>query len=85
MRKKEQHVSFLHVYHHGGMVAISWTAAKFLPGGHVVYVGIINCFVHAVMYSYYLVSTHYKSNLWFKKHITQLQLVIINFNTVRYT
>jgi hypothetical protein len=39
----------------------------------------VNSFVHTVMYSYYLVTSlwpEYKEKLWWKKYITQLQLVI---------
>lgn len=32
MRKKQQHVSFLHVYHHSIMVFVSYIAVRFLPG-----------------------------------------------------
>ncbi len=32
LRKKNTHVSFLHVYHHAGMSALAWGAAKYYPG-----------------------------------------------------
>lgn len=32
LRKKYSHVSFLHVYHHIGMVAVSYTCANYIPG-----------------------------------------------------
>lgn len=37
----------------------------------------LNCFVHVVMYSYYGLSAipAVRPYLWWKKHITQLQLV----------
>jgi hypothetical protein len=38
----------------------------------------VNTFVHAVMYTYYFVTSmwpEYRKNLWWKKHITQLQMV----------
>lgn len=47
-------------------------------GGHDTFVGFINSLVHMIMYSYYLVTTlnpEYKKNIWWKKHITQLQMV----------
>lgn len=40
-------------------------------------VAILNCFVHAVMYGYYLVSAineNIKRSIWWKKHITQIQM-----------
>lgn len=40
--------------------------------------GTANCFVHVFMYSYYFIANsfpEYKPSLWWKKHITRLQLV----------
>ncbi|XP_072929996.1 very long chain fatty acid elongase 7-like isoform X2 [Epargyreus clarus] len=78
LRKKQNQVSFLHVYHHFGMVAVSWGMVKWVPGGHVTFVVLINSIIHIIMYSYYLLSTwdeSYKSSLWWKKYVTQMQLV----------
>jgi GNS1/SUR4 family len=82
LRKKQNQVTFLHVYHHAGMVALSWSGTKYFPGGHSVFMGMLNSFVHVVMYFYYFLtslSPKYKQNLWWKKHITQLQIVSICF------
>lgn len=62
------------------MVLLAWHGVKYLPGGHSVFMGALNSFVHVVMYSYYLltaVNKKYKNNLWWKKYITQLQIVCI--------
>ncbi|XP_075224416.1 very long chain fatty acid elongase AAEL008004-like [Lycorma delicatula] len=78
LRKKMMQVSFLHVYHHTGMVLATWIATKYVAGGHGVMFGTINAFVHMVMYSYYLLTTlypEYKKSIWWKKHITELQLI----------
>ncbi|XP_052860218.1 elongation of very long chain fatty acids protein 7-like [Anopheles cruzii] len=78
LRKKQNQVSFLHVYHHTGMVMLIWSGVKWFPGGHGVFMGFINSFVHVVMYFYYFltsVSPKYKGNLWWKKYITQLQII----------
>lgn len=40
LRKKQNQVTFLHVYHHVGMVMGTWGATKYLPGGHVTFLGI---------------------------------------------
>lgn len=32
LRKKQSHVSFLHVYHHMNMVVTSWTFLRFIKG-----------------------------------------------------
>ncbi|XP_021941162.1 elongation of very long chain fatty acids protein AAEL008004-like [Zootermopsis nevadensis] len=78
LRKKMQQVSFLHVYHHAAMLVGAWLITKFLPGGHATFIGVANCFVHVVMYSYYFVTSTWpekRNGLWWKKHITQLQMV----------
>ncbi|CAB3243578.1 unnamed protein product [Arctia plantaginis] len=78
LRKKNNQVSFLHVYHHAGMVMIAWATITYLPGGHGTLVGVINCFVHVVMYSYYLLTVampSIRNMVWIKKFVTQIQLV----------
>lgn len=47
-------------------------------GGHGAFVGYINSLVHSVMYTYYFVTSmwpEYRGSIWWKKHITQLQMV----------
>jgi hypothetical protein len=47
-------------------------------GGHGTFLGYTNSIVHAVMYAYYFVTStwpEYKGNIWWKKYITQLQMV----------
>jgi hypothetical protein len=49
-----------------------------VTGGHASLVGYVNTGVHVVMYSYYFVTSmwpEYRKNLWWKKYITQLQMV----------
>lgn len=78
LRKKFNQITFLHVYHHTIMVFIGWLFTAYSPGGHVIYFGIINCFVHVIMYSYYLVTAlypEYGRSAWWKKHLTQMQMV----------
>lgn len=80
LRKKDNQITFLHLYHHTGMVILTWNATKFFPGGHSVFTGFLNSIIHIVMYSYYLVSAfqpQYKNNIWWKKYITQMQIVSI--------
>ena len=75
LRKKQNQVTFLHVYHHVGMVMGTWGATKYLPGGHVTFLGLLNTFVHTIMYTHYLLSSMKMDTSRFKKYITQLQLV----------
>ena len=55
-RKKFDHVSVLHVVHHGLMPLSVWPGLKFIPGGHASFFGLLNSFVHIVMYSYYMLA-----------------------------
>ncbi|KAI5643774.1 GNS1/SUR4 family domain-containing protein [Phthorimaea operculella] len=78
LRKKFNQVTFLHVYHHTGMVMLIWGAVTYYPGGHGTFIGVINAFVHVIMYSYYLLTVampSVKNSLWWKKYITQLQIL----------
>ncbi|XP_057332477.1 elongation of very long chain fatty acids protein AAEL008004-like [Microplitis mediator] len=90
LRKKQNQVSFLHVYHHAGMVMGAWGGVKFLPGGHVTFLGLINSFVHVIMYGHYLATSLKISKPWWKKYITQLQLtqfflLLIHFSQLIWT
>ncbi|XP_015430291.1 PREDICTED: elongation of very long chain fatty acids protein AAEL008004-like [Dufourea novaeangliae] len=78
LRKKESQITFLHLYHHTVMPMISWGATKYYPGGHGTFIGVINSFVHIIMYTYYLLAAllpQYQKYLWWKKYITTLQMV----------
>lgn len=78
LRKKERQITFLHVYHHSVMPLISWGTTKYYPGGHGTFIGWINSFVHIVMYTYYFLSAfgpNMQKYLWWKSHITTLQMV----------
>ncbi|KAF7279817.1 hypothetical protein GWI33_006700 [Rhynchophorus ferrugineus] len=60
LRKKDRHISFLHTYHHFGMVLITWIGARYVGGGH----------------SYFIAyNSKYGKLEWLKKLITQAQLV----------
>ncbi|CAG9559027.1 unnamed protein product [Danaus chrysippus] len=90
-RKKFNQVSFLHVYHHLGMCLLGYIGTKYVPGGHGIMLGFINSFVHAVMYTYYLISAVKREwvRIWWKKYITQLQilqflLLIIHFGHILF-
>ncbi|XP_015607876.1 elongation of very long chain fatty acids protein AAEL008004 [Cephus cinctus] len=77
LRKKERQITFLHMYHHTVMPLISWGATKYYPGGHGTFIGVINSFVHIVMYTYYLLAAmlpQYQKYFWWKKYITTLQM-----------
>jgi elongation of very long chain fatty acids protein 7 len=78
MKKKNSQLTFLHCYHHGFMVLGCYIAVRWLPGGHGLLLGLINLFVHGIMYFYYFLTSfkpELKQSLWWKKHITQFQMV----------
>nr|KAF7433883.1 hypothetical protein H0235_002074 [Vespula pensylvanica] len=78
LRKKESQVTFLHLYHHSLTPLETWICVKFIPGGHGTLGNLINNAVHVVMYAYYMLAAmgpEYKKYLWWKKHLTTIQLV----------
>jgi len=83
LRKKYNHVSFLHVFHHAIVPLIAYMGMKLHPGGNTGYLPMTNVFIHTIMYSYYAMACmgpEMSKYIWWKKHLTQLQLV--QFSTV---
>ncbi|XP_049846919.1 elongation of very long chain fatty acids protein AAEL008004 [Schistocerca gregaria] len=77
LRKKDRQITFLHMYHHTVMPMVSWGATKYYPGGHGTFIGVINSFVHIIMYFYYMMAAmgpQFQKYLWWKKYITTLQM-----------
>lgn len=85
LRKKNGHVSFLHIYHHSMMVAAMYVAVNFMPGGHSWLLAMINSLVHVVMYAYYLFASVRPAAAslgdW-KRLVTQIQMVSPNSRTI---
>ncbi|KAH8248636.1 hypothetical protein KR032_001613, partial [Drosophila birchii] len=80
LRKKKRQISFLHVFHHGAVILAAYlTQTLYGPGGLVAWMVILNMIVHALMYTYYLLSSIslevQKASLWWKKYITMIQLI----------
>lgn len=78
LRKKNNQVSFLHVYHHATMIINWWMAAKYVPIGQSFFIGLVNSFVHTLMYIYYALAAlgpEMQKYLWWKKYMTKLQLI----------
>jgi len=76
-RKKNNQVTFLHVFHHGALPMSYWTGLKFVPGGFGTMHAMINSFIHFVMYMYYGVAAmgpQYQKYLWWKKYMTVMQM-----------
>ncbi|KAH9372772.1 hypothetical protein HPB48_021268 [Haemaphysalis longicornis] len=78
LRKKDSHVSVLHVAHHTIVLLSACYGLTFGIDGQGAFSIMINCFVHVVMYSYYLLSLMgptVQKHLWWKRYLTQFQLV----------
>ena len=77
LRKRDQQLSFLHIYHHATMFPLWWIGARYVAGGSSFLGALFNCCVHVVMYSYYAMSAmgdRVKKFLWWKKYLTALQV-----------
>nr|XP_018903714.1 PREDICTED: elongation of very long chain fatty acids protein AAEL008004-like [Bemisia tabaci] len=79
LRKKENQVSGLHVYHHVSTLILAWIGCKFYPGPMATFPILLNSIVHIVMYGYYYLTSlggevSQKINK-FKKYITIMQMV----------
>lgn len=88
LRKKNSQLTFLHVYHHGTMIFNWWAGVKYLAGGQSFLIGMINSFVHVVMYLYYglaALGPHMQRYLWWKRYLTGLQLTQFVILTVHTT
>lgn len=88
IRKKQNQVTFLHMYHHASILNIWWWVQSFLPGGQAWFSACLNCFVHIIMYLYYglCLIPSMRKHLWWKKYITTMQLtqfVLILYHTVQ--
>ncbi|XP_052753269.1 elongation of very long chain fatty acids protein 7-like [Galleria mellonella] len=77
LRKKQNQVSFLHIYHHSIMLWSTWFTLKLEPSYYTTFLGTLNTFVHIIMYTYYGLSAFppITKYLWWKKYITSLQLI----------
>ncbi|EHB10085.1 Elongation of very long chain fatty acids protein 5 [Heterocephalus glaber] len=77
LRKNSYQITVLHVYHHASMFNIWWFVMNWVPCGHSYFGATLNSFIHVLMYSYYGLSSipSMRPYLWWKKYITQGQLI----------
>ncbi|CAB3377394.1 Hypothetical predicted protein [Cloeon dipterum] len=78
LRKKYSQISFLHVYHHGVVVLMSYCSFRYLPDGHGTLIVLLNSLIHVLMYAYYFLAAlgpKVQRFLWWKKYLTTMQLV----------
>ncbi|XP_014616919.1 PREDICTED: elongation of very long chain fatty acids protein 1-like [Polistes canadensis] len=57
LRKKDKQISFLHLYHHISTLLIGWIFGKNNISGMALFLPLINCSVHVIMYIYYFFSS----------------------------
>ncbi|XP_071486805.1 very long chain fatty acid elongase 4-like [Diadema antillarum] len=78
LRKRNNQVTFLHVYHHASMFILWWIGIKWVAGGQSLFGAVLNSFIHVVMYSYYCLAAmgpQFHKYLWWKRYLTILQFV----------
>ena len=77
LRKKDNQITFLHLYHHTIMPLSVWPLFRFIGGGHSTFALTFNSFVHFVMYFYYLLAAMgpaVRKYLGWKKYLTKFQM-----------
>jgi len=70
---KNKQLIFLHVWHHAIMLLYTWILVEY-KFTYSVCGMIINAFIHVLMYYYYLVAS-FGGRPWWRRYLTQLQLV----------
>lgn len=78
LRKKQRQITFLHLYHHTLMPICGLIGIKYFAGGHGTLLGLINSFIHVIMYTYYLLAAmgpQMQKYLWWKRYLTIMQIV----------
>ncbi|KYN02229.1 Elongation of very long chain fatty acids protein 4 [Cyphomyrmex costatus] len=79
LRKKQNQVSGLHVYHHISNVIFIWYYLTYILDERATFISLLNCFVHVIMYIYYFIAA-WSPKLQqmispIKPFITKLQMV----------
>lgn len=67
---------------------IRW-GVKFMAGGHSSFFGLLNTFVHIIMYTYYMLAAmgpEMQKYLWWKKYLTQVKKAfwLMSDNVVKF-
>ncbi|XP_016908566.1 elongation of very long chain fatty acids protein 1-like [Apis cerana] len=79
LRKKQEQISFLHVYHHVSTILLIWFMTKYYAVSMTSFGILINCTVHVIMYTYYYLTTlgpnMQKMMSSYKPIITSVQMV----------
>lgn len=77
LRKKNSHVTFLHVVHHFIVVFDCWIWINYGHDGQVILGVCVNASVHVIMYAYYFLAAlgpEVRKHLWWKRYLTRIQI-----------
>lgn len=76
LRKKQNQVTGLHVFHHACVPLVIYLVASFSMTPFSGFLIVMNALVHIVMYSYYYLATFptLAPYLWWKRYITRIQI-----------
>lgn len=82
LRKKQNQVTLLHIYHHVSNLIFCWYYLKYVLDERGTFVSLINCSIHVIMYIYYFIAA-WSPELQqmispIKPFITKLQMASIN-------
>lgn len=78
LRKKNNQITVLHMFHHMLMPINMWSVTKYVGGGQYNFMIPLNALIHVVMYTYYFLAAlgpGVQKYLWWKKYLTLLQIV----------
>lgn len=78
LRRKQNQITFLHVYHHMSVVCLALLFSRYTFSEHVPILAFLNSVVHIFMYAYYFLAglgPEMQKRLWWKRYITSMQLV----------
>jgi elongation of very long chain fatty acids protein 6 len=73
-------VNFLHWYHHVTVLAFTWFAVEYQYSPGYMF-AVVNCFVHSVMYDYYMVRA-YGIKLNYDRAVTRIQILQMVFGII---
>ncbi|XP_029680759.1 elongation of very long chain fatty acids protein 4-like [Formica exsecta] len=58
LRKKNNQVSGLHLYHHISTLLLAWIATRYFAFGPTLFNFALNSFIHVIMYTYYFLAAY---------------------------
>jgi hypothetical protein len=73
LRKQDNQLSFLHVYHHSLVFPVWYFVVRYAAAGDAYTAVLYNAIAHTLMYSYYLLSS-FGYRIWWKQYVLFSQL-----------